>query len=570
MNARILTALAALSVLLAAVPSPVAGEGSRIRFTDATERSGITIETVNGDPDRKYIIETLGSGAALFDFDLDGDLDLYIANGSLLEPIASPPPVPALYANKGDGTFKDVTAESGLAEHYWGFGVAAGDYDNDGDPDLYITAYGPNRLYRNDGGGRFTEVASAAGVDSKSFGTSAAFLDYDADGAIDLYVANYVRFDPAKVPVKGDPDSPCLFRGMTVMCGPHGLTGEIDILYHNNGDGTFTNVSEEAGIFTVEGYFGLGVITIDIDGDARTDILVANDSTPNQLYRNLGGGRFVDEALMAGFAYSNDGREQAGMGIDAGDIDGDGDMDVYVTNFSHDYSTLRINNGMGLLEDSTVRYGMVEPTVRFLGWGTLMIDIENDGDLDIFKANGHVYPEMDQADIGTTYLQRNQVFENFGPGVLREVDWEEAGLGEASRHRGLAGGDVDGDGDIDLVVTIMNGRPRLLINESVSGAWILVRLVGRRSARDGLGARVIVEAGGRKWVSESAGGRSYLSASDPRLHFGIGDLRSIDAVRVRWPSGTEQTIKNPPINRILTIEEETPADQAGKEAKSRQ
>ncbi len=548
-----LAACSLCAVTLSLPRSPVSG----IRFVNRTEAAGISIQTTNGDPERKYIIETLGSGSALFDYDVDGDLDLYMANGSLLEPIADGrKPAGALYNNDGTGRFTDVTAGSGLGVPFWGFGVATGDYDNDGDPDLYVTAWGPNHLFRNEGDGTFSSVGSQAGADDGRWGTGAAFLDYDGDGALDLFVANYVTFDPAKIPARGDPNTPCVFRGLTVMCGPHGLPGAEDILYHNNGDGTFTDATLEAGLLTDNGHYGLGVVTTDMDDDGRIDILVANDSTPNYFYRNQGSGRFVDDALLAGFAYSNDGREQAGMGIDAGDIDGDGDFDVFVTNFSHDYDSLRLNDGSGLLEDVTVRVGLVEPTVSTLGWGTLLSDLENDGDLDIFIANGHVYPEVDKADIGTTYLQRNQVFENRGNLEFKElVPDPGSGLDARDRHRGLAGGDIDGDGDVDLLVTVMDGRPELLVNESSGGAWLEVRLAGRASNRDGVGAKVLVTAAARTWASERRGGRSYLSASDGKVHFGLGSAREVTTVQIRWPSGVTQVVAHPPINQVLAVVE---------------
>jgi enediyne biosynthesis protein E4 len=547
---------------------------SAIRYVDRTEGSGITIRTMNGDPTRKYIIETLGSGSALFDYDNDGDLDLFVVNGSALEPIpADQRPFQTLYRNDGKGHFTDVSAAAGVRDFFWGFGVAAGDYDNDGDIDLYVTAWGPNRLYRNNSDGTFTEVARESGVDDDRFGTSAAFLDYDGDGALDLFVANYVTFDPAKIPVRGDPNSPCNFRGLVVMCGPHGLPGAVDILYHNNGDGTFTDVTAAAGLYMGGTYYGLGVTASDIDGDGRIDILVANDSTPNHLYRNQGGGRFVDDAIMSGFAYSNDGREQAGMGIDTGDVDGDGDLDVFVTNFSHDYSTLRQNDGSGFLEDISVRVGLAEPTLRSLGWGTMLVDMDNDGDLDIFIANGHVYPEVDKADIGTTYLQRCQIFENLGNLTFRELipspdPTQDGGLGRKAVHRGVAGGDIDGDGDIDLLVTVMNDRPRLLVNESNGGSWLTVRLVGRASNRDAVGARVTVRAGDRAWVSERRGGGSYLSASDPRVHFGFGGVNELTSLEVRWPSGRRQLVDHPPLNQFLTLVEPDAPESADDGAKS--
>jgi hypothetical protein len=540
------------------------GAWALIRYVERTDGSGITLRTTNGDPKSPYIIDTLGSGAALFDYDADGDMDLYFVNGSSLEIPAGQEPPGALYRNEGGGRFTDVTRQALLEDHFWGFGVASGDYDNDGDPDLYVTAWGPNRLYRNEGDGTFRNVAPEAGVDDPRWGTSAAFLDYDGDGLLDLFAANYVTFDPAKIPRAGDPNSPCAFRGLMVMCGPHGLPGAVNILYHNNGDGTFTDVHEQAGLFMGGTYYGLGVATVDIDGDRRQEILVANDSTANHLYRNLGDGRFVDEGVMAGFSYSNDGREQAGMGIYPADIDNDLDMDVLITNFSHDYTTLRINDGGGMLEDVSVRIGLAEHTLRTLGWGTIIFDPDNDGDRDIFIANGHVYPEVEQADIGTKFLQPCQIFENLGEMKLREVlpapEDRENALHHAATHRALAAGDIDDDGDVDLVVTANNGRPRLLVNESAleggaRGNWLHLRLVGRASNRDGVGVRVIARAGGKSWLAERIGGGSFLSACDPRLHLGLGPNRQVDSMEVTWPSGARQTLGPVQAGRTLILEE---------------
>jgi len=571
-----------LAILLIAAPAATppqapdrpAAPASHIRFVDRSDAAGITMKTVNGDPDRVYIIDTLGSGSAMFDYDLDGDLDIYIANGSLLEPF--PPgqdPLAVLYRNDGGLKFTDVTSGSGLELAYWGFGVTAGDFDNDGDPDLYVTAWGPNHLFMNNGDGTFTDIAAAAGVDHDGWGTSTAFFDYDLDGLLDLFVVNYVDFDPAKIPAKNDPDSPCIFRGMNVECGPHGLTPSVDILYHNNGDGTFSDVSRKAGILSDEGYFGLGIVTVDLDGDGLQDALVANDSSPNNFYRNQGDGTFIDEGVMSGFAYSSDGREQAGMGIYSADLDEDGDLDMFVTNFSHDYSTLQINEGGGFLEDASLRLGLVEPTVRSLSWGAMLLDLDNDGDLDIFTANGHVYPEVDAADMGTSYRQRNQIFENLGNLQFREMmpseDGENpVGLEHADLHRGVAGGDLDEDGDIDLFVTVQNGQPRLLINETTSqGGWLRVRLVGHASNRDAVGARVTVRGGGRSWVAERQGGGSYLSASDPALHFGLGGVKKVDEITIRWPSGTVQSVQPAGINRSILVEEPPAAASGGGERK---
>jgi len=548
-----------VAALLGALAAPAWPQEASpgIRFVNRAAEAGITIRTTNGSPERNYIIETLGSGAAMLDFDGDDDLDIYVVNGATLPPdVATPPATPAFYRNDGKGRFTDITQSTGLAQvPFWGFGATTGDYDNDGDPDLHVTAWGPDHLFRNNADGTFTDVARDAGVDDGRFGTSAAFVDYDADGDLDLYVANYVTFDTAIVPRKGDPNSPCTFRGLVVMCGPHGLAGAADALYRNNGDGTFTDVSAEAGMLTEDAYYGLGVVTTDVDLDGLVDILVANDSTPNHFYRNLGNGRFNDDAVIAGFAYSNDGREQAGMGIDAADVDADGDQDIFITNFSHDYSTLRINDGNGYLEDSSVRLGLFEPTVRSLGWGTVLFDFENDGDIDIFMANGHVYPEVERADIGTTYRQQNQFLENRGGLVLREVAQDLP----ADLHRGAAAGDIDGDGDVDLLVTVMNGRPELLVNESSPGAWLAVRLAGRVSNRDGVGARVIVTAGSRTWIAQRNGGGSYLSARDPRVRFGLGALAAVDRIEVTWPSGRRQILPSPPLNTVVTmIENDTP------------
>lgn len=551
--------LGVAALLLGFLATPARSQGvSSIRFVNRATESGITIRTTNGNPERNYIIEAIGGGAALLDFDGDDDLDLYVVNGALLEPdAATPPATSAFYRNDGSGRFTDITRATGLAElSFWGFGAATGDYDNDGDPDLHVTAWGPDHLFRNNADGTFTDVGRDAGVDDGRYGTSAAFLDYDADGDLDLYVANYVTFDPAAVPRKGDPDSPCTFRGLTVMCGPHGIPGAADALYRNNADGTFTDVSEETGLFTQGGYYGLGVVTTDVNLDGLIDILVANDSTPNHYYRNLGNGRFNDDAVIAGFAYSNDGREQAGMGIDAADMDADGDQDIFITNFSHDYSTLRINDGNGYLEDSSVRLGLFEATVRSLGWGTVLFDFENDGDVDIFTANGHVYPEVERADIGTTYRQQNQFLENRGGLVLREIAHDLP----ADLHRGAAAGDIDGDGDVDLLVTVMNGQPELLVNESASGSWLAVRLAGRASNRDGVGARVVVTAGGRRWVAQRNGGGSYLSARDPRVRFGLGAVGAVDRIEVTWSSGRRQVLLNPPLNTVVTLLENDAPD----------
>jgi enediyne biosynthesis protein E4 len=528
--------------LLSAASGPV--------FTDVTQASGLAgaVQTV-GSADKDYIVDTIGLGIAAFDFDNDGWQDLYLPNGSRLA--GYPPgqePHPYLFRNMGGNVFQDVTAGSGVDEVFWGSGVAVGDYDNDGLSDLYVTAYGPNRLYRNLGGGRFQEVGRAAGVDSRLWGASAAFVDVNADGLLDLFVTNYVNFDPQEVPPRGDPNHPCYFRGAMVMCGPTGLKGSLDILYRNNGDGTFTDVSTASGVRTDVGLYGLGITVADYDRDGDVDLYVANDATPNQLYRNRGDGTFEEVGATSGVAYGVDGIEAGSMGTAFGDYDGDGLFDLVVTNFSHQSYQLFRQAGGGYFEDVTYPTGIYALTFLSLGWATDFFDYDHDGWLDLFFFNGHVYPGVDGMQIGSTYLQSNMLLHNVadpaGGRTFQEANGEAgSGFRQSRSHRAGGAFDADRDGDLDLIAGVMDGPPVLLRNDAGTalGSWVELRLAGRKSNRSGIGARVEATAGGRSQTRFTGAG-SYMWSTDTRVHFGLGEARRVDTLTVQWPSGARQTV----------------------------
>ncbi|MBI4160860.1 MAG: CRTAC1 family protein [Acidobacteria bacterium] len=498
------------------------------------------------------------SGAAFVDFDGDGRLDVYLVNGSRLG--GFPPgrePRDRLYRNLGGGRFQDVTDRAGLGDPEWGHGVSWGDYDNDGDPDLYVTNWGPNRLYRNNGDGTFTDVARAAGVDDRGWGTSSAFADYDNDGDLDLYVANYIRFDPERTPRPGE-NRFCRYMGLDVMCGPRGLEGETDRLYRNDGNGRFTDITAAAGMHMEPGYYGLGVVWGDIDADGDLDLYVANDSEPNLLYRNDGDGTFTDVGYASGVALNEAGREQAGMGVDFGDYDNDLDLDLFVTNFSQDTNTLYENLGGGRFADRTSLRNLGASSLPYLGWGTAFFDPDNDGFLDLFIANGHVYSGIDRLGIGTTYPEKNQLFRNLGGRRFAEVtDAAGPGLQVERVSRGAAFGDYDDDGDVDVLVVNVNAPPTLLRNEAANrNAWIRFRLRGTRSNRDGFGAKVLVEAGGRKYYAEAKSASSILSQNDPRVHFGLGEgVERVERVEIRWPSGAVQVLTDLPARKLHLVTE---------------
>jgi hypothetical protein len=530
--------------------------GGPLRFVDAAVETGLTLLNVHGGPAKDYIVETNGNGAAWFDYDADGDLDALIVNGSTLEQMrAGGSPMAALYRNDGRGRFEDVTAVAGLDARGWGMGVCVADTDGDGARDVYLTAFGPNRMLRNRGDGTFLDVTRAAGVGDARWSTGCAFGDYDRDGDLDLYVANYLTFDESSIPAPGTLPT-CRFGTLPVMCGPRGLPGEADVLYRNEGNGTFTDVTREAGIAD-PGHYGFGVLFSDLDGDGWLDIFVANDSVPNLFFRNGRDGTFAEEALLVGLALSGDGRAQAGMGADIGDYNGDGRLDLVVTNFSDDYDTLYENSGDGFFTDVSHAVGLGIPTFPALAWGVGLVDFDNDGRLDLFAANGHVHPAADRSGQGTTYLQRDQVFRNLGAGRFEDVSASAGpGLTPERSSRGAAFGDYDDDGDIDVLVVNMNDRPTLLRNDTAaSGHWINVRLEGTGPNRDAIGARVLVEAGGRTHVGEVRAGGSYLSHNDTRVHVGLGVATTVERLEVRWPDGTVATARDLPSDRFYVARE---------------
>jgi hypothetical protein len=512
-----------------------------VRLVDVAAEAGLDLVNVSGGPNKDYIVDANGNGAGWFDYDNDGDLDALIVNGSTRERYAKGgDPMVALYQNDGRGHFRNVTEEAGLTRRGWGAGTCIADYDNDGFEDVYVTAFGPDALYKNNGNGTFTDVTRRAGVEDNRWSTGCAFADYDHDGDLDLYVATYVRFDEKTIPGRGTTGN-CRFMATDVFCGPTRLPGEVDMLYRNNGDGTFTDVSMRAGAVD-PGYYGFGVVFTDLNDDGWPDIYVANDSVPNLFFRNRKDGTFVEEGLAAGLAVSGDGRAQAGMGVDAGDLNGDGLPDIIVTNFSHDHNTLYENGPPGLFTDKSYVSGLAATAGPYLGWGTGFVDLDQDGRLDIFIANGHVYPEVDKQGLGTKYLQRKQVFMNTG-GKLRHATAEIGGglLLERS-SRGAAFGDYDNDGDTDILVINMNDKPTLLRNDTVTqNHWIGLKLVGTKSNRDGIGARVTVQAGARRQRTEVRGDGSYISHSDIRPRFGLGSAARVDRIEIRWPSGTVDT-----------------------------
>ncbi len=510
-----------------------------IAFVDVAVEAGLQLLNVSGGQDKDYIVESVGNGAAFFDFDNDGHLDVLIVNGSTRERlVAGGDPLVALFRNDGRGRFTDVTARSGLgARRGWGMGVCIADYDNDGFQDVYVTAFGGNVLWRNNGDGTFSDVTRQAGVGHTGWGTGCAFGDYDRDGYVDLYVANYVLFDDRTIPARGTTPN-CRFMEVDVFCGPRNLEGEPDVLYRNNGNGTFADVTESAGV-AGPAYYGFGVLFADLNDDGWPDIYVANDSVPNLLFVNQRDGTFSEEGLITGVALSGDGRPQAGMGVGVGDYTGNGLLDVVVTNFSHDHTTLYENDAPGFLTDSSYAAGIAATAGPYLGWGVGFLDVDNDGRLDVFVANGHIYPQVDRHALGTRYRQANQLFHNRGNGRFHHVAQASAGgLGVERSSRGAAFGDFDNDGDLDVLVINIDDRPTLLRNDSGAGnRWIAVRLVGEKSNRDGIGARVRATIGGQTQTTEVRSGGSYMSHHDMRAHFGLGRAVQVDRLEIRWPSG---------------------------------
>ncbi len=560
----IVCAFAALLLATAAVAQPVPeskGSASTAKpvnanFVDIAAKAGLTSKVIfGGVTSKNYIIETTGTGVAVFDYDNDGWPDIFVVNGTVLK--WSLKETGHLYRNSHDGTFTDVTAKSGIKHTGWGHGVCVGDYDNDGYEDLFITYYGKNVLYHNNGNGTFTDVAEKAGVagDGGDWGSGCAFVDYDRDGKLDLVMATYVKFDLATAPAPGERPS-CIWKGAPVMCGPRGLPWASNRLFHNRGDGTFEDVTTRAHIDKTNGHYGLGISTLDYDDDGWPDIYVACDSTPSIMYHNNHDGTFADVAVTLGVAFNDDGREQAGMGSTVGDYDRDGGLDLFKTNFSDDTATLYHHESNVSYNDATFAAGLGLET-KYLGWGTMFFDFDNDGWPDLIVANGHVYPEVDQYHLGSDYEEPRLLYRNNGDGTFSNVSAQSGtGITTRSSSRGLAIGDLWNDGRESVVISNMNAAPSLLVNQVKStNHWVGFHLVGTKSNRDAIGAKVVIRVGNRIFVDEVRSGSSYLSQSDMRIHFGLGIISSVPGVEVRWPNGVSEFFKNPKIDSIVTLPE---------------
>lgn len=544
--------------------SPPSSNGLGVNFVNVARESGLNVKTIfGGEHKNKYLLETTGCGVAFYDYDNDGWLDIFLVNGSRLEGFPTgQAPSSHLFKNNRDGTFTDVTAQAGLLHSGWGQGVCIGDYDNDGYEDLFVTYFGKNVLYHNNGNGTFTDVTEKAGVggSGKRWNTGCAFVDYDRDGHLDLFVANYIDLDLATAPV---PESgPCLYKGVMVACGPPGLNGGKNILYRNNGNGTFTDVTEATGILGANGTYGLGVLTADFDNDGWPDIYVANDSTASALYQNKKNGKFVDIAMEAGCALSADGKPQAGMGISAADYDLDGNLDIVKTNFAGDTPSLYHNTGGATFEDATFAAGLGRHT-QFLGWGCGFFDMDNDGWPDILICNGHVYPEVEQLKTEAGYSQQKLLYKNLRNGRFDDVSQQAgAGITVPVASRGCAFGDFDNDGDIDVVVNTVNDYPQLLrCDSSQLRNWIKVRTIGTKSNRSGIGARLRCvshpsdEAKPHQQIDEVRSGGSYISQNDLRVHFGLGKADKAEILEIRWPSGQIDTLKDVKANQLIYVKE---------------
>jgi hypothetical protein len=492
----------------------------------------------------------VGPGGAFFDYDGDGRLDIYLLNGAAVPGTLYPePPTNALYRNQGNGAFSDVTAQAGVGDTGYGMGCAAADYDNDGDLDLYVTNFGPNVLYRNQGNGAFSDVTAQAGVGDALWGSSCAFADIDRDGWIDLYVANYHNFSYANHKVCAEGGS-----GLQLYCGPEAFDGVPDVLYRNRGDGTFADQTRQRGLFNDQGK-ELGVVFGDIDSDGDPDLYLANDKTANFLFLNDGRGYFEEVGLLAGVAYNEDGDAQAGMGVDMGDFDNDLLPDLFVTNFQWEANALYHNLGGGTFADETFLVGLGKPSLAYLSWGTRFFDFDNDGDRDIFVANGHLESDVEQYE-NTTFAQRNQLFINDGQGRYQEYLEEGTALDLRRVSRGAAFGDYDDDGDVDVLVANCTDRPTLMRNDGGNGGhWLRLKLEGRRSNRAGIGAQVQVHSGGRVQLDEVRSGASFLSQSDLRLHFGLGSHEKVERLVVRWPSGQVDEYRDMPVDRDVVLVE---------------
>jgi enediyne biosynthesis protein E4 len=558
-TAPFLTSRLAMVALVAATlgAAPAFNQpGSGVVFTDVTASTKITFAHAFS-PEKKYIVESMSGGVALFDFDKDGWLDVYLANSPTVATAGNPASArSALWRNNHDGTFIDVTERAGVGSPGWAMGVATGDYDNDGWEDLYVTCFGANHLYRNNGDGTFTDVTARAGVGDSRWSTGAAFGDYDNDGRLDLFVANYIDLRLDALPEFGSGKN-CLYRGLAVQCGPRGLTGAGDSLYHNNGDGTFTDVSTAAGVADPSLRFGMGVAWCDFNEDGHVDLYVANDSGPNFLYKNNGNGTFTDVGLASGTALSENGAEQASMGVSIGDYDHRGRWNIVVTNFSDEYNAVYRHEKDFLFTDASYATRTAKPSLPFVGWGVKFFDYDNDGWQDLMVVNGHVYPQVEKAGLDLTYRQRKLFYRNARDGTFTEVATDLGpALAEPAVARGAAFGDLDNDGDIDVVINNLDGPLTVLRNDGGNrNNFLVIDLVGRKSNRSAFGARVRVVAGDLTQIDERRSGGSYLSQNDTRLHFGLEKRQKAERIEVRWPGGAVETLTDVEANRFITITE---------------
>jgi len=541
-------------------PRPkLSGKPFPVTFTDVAARAGFNEPVIYGEEYvKKYIVEANGCGIAFFDYDHDGWLDIFIVSGTRLAgSAAGPEPTNRLYHNNRDGTFTDVTEKAGLKRSGWGYGVCVGDYDNDGHDDLFLTYYGQNVLYHNNGDGTFTDVTEKVGLAQAGtrYSTGCTFVDYDRDGRLDLFVSRYIEMDLATTPV-GGANRYCLYKGVSVNCGPMGLKNELCSLYHNNGDGTFTEVSEKAGIRRPRGRYGLSALAFDYNNDGWPDLFVACDSTPNLLFRNNHDGTFTEVGMESGVAVNSDGQEQANMGIAVGDYDGDGWLDLFLPHFSDDTPILLRNMKGEFFDDLTNAAGLAVNT-QYVCWGVDFVDLDNDGWLDLFHVTGTVYPEVEKVIPEYKYRTQRVVYRNLGNGSFEEVSGL-CGSAVLAPHasRGCAFGDFDNDGSVDVLIMNASEPPSLLKNENHSGNhWLSVKLIGTRSNRTAIGARVTITAGGQKQIREVLSGSSYLSQSDLRQHFGLGPANQVDKIEIRWPNGQVEQAGPAEANQFLTIKE---------------
>jgi hypothetical protein len=544
-------------------------EKGPVIFEDVTKQAGLASwRHKMGVPEKNFVVETNGSGVCLIDFDNDGWLDIYLVNGATFNSLdgKEEPPHAALFRNNHDGTFTEVTQKAGVANDRWGYGCSVADYDNDGWPDLFVGNYGKNRLYHNNHDGTFTDVAEKAGVQLGNWSTGSAWGDYDGDGLLDLYVAGYVHLDRDNLPVDGSKAMNyafCQYRGVSVNCGPRGLPGEADHLFHNNGDGTFTDVTVEAGVQDRQPYYGFTAIFVSLNANGRPDLVVGNDSEPNYLYINKGNGTFEDDSYSSGFAVNDEGREIASMGIASGDYENNGRLDFFVTDFGDDYKVLYRNDGNNSFSDVSHKVGIARTTIPFVGWGDAFLDYDNDGWLDLFMVNGHVYPQVDQYKWGTSFAERPLLFHNVEDlkGKGRRFEYmppvRGTGLATVISGRGAAFGDLFNDGKIDVVINPIDGPPVLLRNVNPDHHhWVEVQLVGGpQGPRDATCATAFLTANGMRQRQDVLASGSYISSNDRRLHFGLGDATDAGSLEIHWPSGKRETIKLPQVDRIYTVTE---------------